>query len=267
MGDHVPDFTANEMGGMIGLTATRGAVDVVAAVRSTVSQQEVDTRSGSAVIAAAPQLQTSFGLLATPEVHLDRQERRLGERHIAEATRPVWGFDSPHSSSNDITLMPVVPSSSALEPPTTQDHDMHVDESVTVHDGEGGNVGEGVDDAPQEEDTSSLTSSTSSSSGSNALDNMSSDEEMMEMLEANLATERAALSAADTLQSAIHDGLVAQQNELDVEGMSIGSLVEEVAMRESWGRGEEGVEEVGSTGLRTVKSDLKLASHVASSSQ
>ncbi|KAG9041271.1 hypothetical protein FS837_012480 [Tulasnella sp. UAMH 9824] len=260
IGDRVPDFTANETVGMIGLTATRGAVDVVAAVRSTVSQQHLDVRSGSAVIAAAPQLHASFGLLATPEVDLDPEERRLGEEPSPEATRPVWGLDSPRSSPNDIiSLMPVVPSFSALEPPTaTQDYNMQIDESVTVHNEEG------ADDAPQEENMSSSTSSTSSSSYSDALDDMPSDEEMMEMLEAGLETERAALSA-DTLQPDLHDGLVAQQNERDVEGMSIESLVEEVAMRETWGRGEEGVEEVGIAGLRAVKSDLKLASHVASS--
>ncbi|KIO29961.1 hypothetical protein M407DRAFT_21015 [Tulasnella calospora MUT 4182] len=270
---NVNDFTANGLVGMVALTATRASADAVTAVRFVVSEQHFgglsllelaainnlprwlllfrDLRSGSAVMAAVPQLESSFGLVTTPEAYLDQEVRRLGEER---ATLPAaWGLETPHSSPyHTVSFMP--PTTSVSELPATQEDGMEVD-GITAHD-----IGEAVDAAQELDNISSSTSSSSSDLNVNYL----SDEETMGMMEERLRQNRTNLSAG-TLQLGVHEGLVAQQTEQELEGISGLSLAEEVAVRESWVRGEEGAEEVEIAGLRAVKADLKLASLLASS--
>ncbi|KAG8895418.1 hypothetical protein FRC00_007492 [Tulasnella sp. 408] len=241
MRDNAPDFTANEMHGMMVLTATRAAVtDVVAVVRSTVAQEHLDGRSGSAVMAAAPQLEAWFGLLIIPEADLDQEERRLGEELAAF---PVpWGIEHLHSSP---------------QPVTTHDNDMEVGE-MTVDDTE--EVPPADDALPEEVNMPSSSSSTSV--GSSALSNLSSDEERMRVLEEHLTTAR---TYAAPLQSNILESFMAQQTEQEPGELTSGSLAEEVSVRETWGLGEEGAEEMEMARLRAIRACLKLASLQASS--
>lgn len=236
---------ANELPGMVVLT-TKESLDVVWVLISSLSQETCnnlslielprasdqsrwlllfkDTRAGSDVLAAAPHLQTSFGLSTIPFSYISFEDRRLGEEWLSSLQS--WGLGNADSVPNS-TLPPEVfhPTSSAFGPLTAQleDEEMDTDEAMIS------DIAEEADDGSQEEANTST-----SSIGSNPLFNLSSDdEEEIARLESILEACRESLVATRTLASDVHEGLVAQQAEQEPELLTNKSLEEEVEVRES----------------------------------
>lgn len=80
----------------------------------------------------------------------------------------------------------------------------------------------------------------------------------MRVLEEHSTT--AGTDAAAPLQSNILERFMAQQTEQGPEGLTSGSLADELSVRETWGLGEEGAEEMEMARLSAITARLKLAS-------